>query len=198
MKNKIVEIRYFICLAILLEFNLLCQNFCIAEESSISGQLIKNNYYKNTANIENLLKERLSSDKNSIVYTKVPRGLILSVDSSIFFDEGKSDLLETSKPLLHSIAEVLKILNIKCIIETNTDVQDWKKSDYNSNWELSIICADKIVDYFIQVEKINPQKISALGFGEFIPFRGELDNKQKFKRRIDFVIINYEKYRPLN
>lgn len=196
MRNKIREISYFICLMVLFWINLPCSALNSSDNIKISGQLTQNRYQL-TSEIEKLFKQNLNLGE-CIIYTRVPRGLIVSICSTLFFEEGHDVILESSKPLLSKIAQLLKFLDKSCIIESNTAYNSVDKSDYTTNWELSTVRADEIADYLIKVEKINPQKIQAIGFGELMPFSSNVSYKNNMDKRIDFVIINYEKENPLN
>ena len=176
-------------------FNCLAQNNNNNSNLKIRGNLLQN-YSIPTTEIENMFRSQLKLG-NAVLYTKVPRGLVVSIDSSVFFNEGKDELLESSKPVLYTIAAILKTLNNQCIVEGNTDADSWETSNYASNWELSTVRAGKIVEYLVKVEKVNPHRINSIGFGEMMPFYDNVSYKQNMNKRIDFVIINYEKLKPL-
>ena len=59
--------------------------------------------------------------KKTIVYTKVPRGLVLSIDESEFFEKGSSVIKPDGKLLLNGISEVLKNFDNQCVVESHTD-----------------------------------------------------------------------------
>lgn len=193
MRNKITGLLYFICFIILsgISSPLFALGHGFDENIKISGQLTENKYNK-TSDIEQLFSQNLNLG-DCVIYTKVPRGLIVSICSTIFFDEGQDILLDNSKPILSKIAQILKFINKECSIESNTAYTSWEKSKYKSNWELSTVRAGKIVDYLIKVEKVHPQKINAIGFGEFMPFSSNVHYSNHMNRRIDFVILNYER-----
>lgn len=188
-------------------FKYLIGLFCVALASNvfsyaddlyvplITGELT-HNYHPSTLDIERLFKEKLQLNNTMIIYTKVPRGLVISIDSSVFFEKGKDKLLESSKPILKLLSEVIISLPNDCVVEGN--VVSMGKSDYSDNWELSTVRAEKIVDYLIKTHQVNPQKIDAVGFGEFMPFEDNVDYRGNLENRIDFVIINYEKIKPLD
>lgn len=195
MKNKIKELTYFIFFTVLLGIYTGCYA-STQEPTKISAKLTQS-YYAPTLEIEKLFKEKLNLDQ-SVIYTKVPRGLIVSISSSVFFEDGQDELLETSKPILHKIGELLNNLHNKCIVEGNTEHDTYKKSEYKTNWELSTIRSDKIVEYLIKTENVHPKKIDAVGFGEIMPFKNNVSYKGNMNNRIDFVIINYEQIKPLD
>ncbi len=186
MKNKNSGIRYFILLTIL--SGLLTNTQAFETGIQISEKPAEVNYIHNS-DIENIFRNTLPSTDIAI-YTQVPRGLIISFDSNIFFEEGLDEIKENSKILLNNIGEIIKYLDKSCIIEGNAKANTIKNTHYNTNWEISIIRAEKIVQYLIKNQQLNPQKIHAVGFGEKIPL---LKNNTEYNQRIDFVILNYEK-----
>lgn len=195
MGTKKIKILYIIfCVAFVLF--LAHPSYSKTSNFKIKGNLTQN-YSIPTAEIEQMFRSILNLG-DSVIYTKVPRGLVVSIDSTVFFNLGQDELLEQSKSVLYQIALILKTLNNQCIVEGNTDVDSWEVSNYQYNWELSTVRAGKIVDYLIKVEKVNPHRINAIGFGEMMPFYDSVSYRQNMNKRIDFVIINYEKQKPLS
>ncbi len=195
MGTKKIKILYIIfCVAFVLF--LAHPSYSKTSNFKIKGNLTQN-YSIPTAEIEQMFRSNLNLG-DSVIYTKVPRGLVVSIDSTVFFNLGQDELLEQSKFVLYQIALILKTLNNQCIVEGNTDVDSWEVSNYQYNWELSTVRAGKIVDYLIKVEKVNPHRINAIGFGEMMPFYDSVSYRQNMNKRIDFVIINYEKQKPLS
>lgn len=149
-----------------------------------------------TNKIENIFQQQLNS--NDVIYTKVPRGLIISLPSKLFFENGKDILLESSKPIINLISSILNTQSYKCMIEANTEPESWTSSKFAYNWELATSRADNIVNYMIKSQKVNSQKIRAIGFGEMEPFYDKTKGFNFMNERIDFIIINYEKTKPLD
>lgn len=196
MKNKIVGIAYLVWLTFTLSvqiptFSLDCIN------SSNKSLIVKleHSTFGPTKNIEHLFKQQLPQN-DSIIYTKVPRGLVISIKSEVFFADGEVEILDSAKSILHAIAQTLKTIPNECVIESHSVNENFENT-YRYNWELTTIRADKIVQYLIKEEKLNPQKIEAIGFGEIMPFFDNVNSNANLNRRIDFVIINYEKVEPL-
>ena len=185
MKNKIKKIIYFISFTILFwTASPVFTGECVLTKSpaKVSVQMSQN--YYSTAEIEGIFRQYLSSVQN-IKYTKVPRGLIVSIDSKTFFEDGETDILENSKPILDTIADIVVYLDKECVIEGNSNINENSVSLYN--WELSAVRVDKIAEYFIKVKKLNARNIQSIGLGDISPVIENMNN------RIDFVIINYDK-----
>lgn len=141
--------------------------------------------------IQNAFKDKLP-DKKTIVYTKVPRGLVLSINESEFFDNGCAVVKPYGKQLLNSISEVLKEFNNQCVVESHTDEPIPENSSLTEDWELSIIRANAIVDYLVLKTQLPYDKIFPVGFGEIMPFNDNVSDYNFSDRRVDFVIFDYE------
>lgn len=195
MANKVTKIAYFMLVIIInmqiVAFPIDCP---LPQNKSLKVKL-EHSSFGSTQKLENLFKQQLPQN-HSVIYTRVPRGLVVSFKSEVFFPENEVELLDSSKSILHIIANILKTLPNECIIESHS-VNENLKLPYRYNWELTTIRADKIVQYLISEEKINPKKIESIGFGEMMPFFDNVNSNANLNRRIDFVIINYEKVEPL-
>ncbi|MCM1339241.1 MAG: OmpA family protein [Muribaculaceae bacterium] len=179
MKNKIVEIICFICFTILFSLN---QNAFSLENYPIDTNSAEIQQLK-TRDIETLFRTELEKYDKITRYLTVPRGLILSIDSSVFFQPQSCEIIEDSKDLLDKIGETIKEIDTPCIVEGNAKIEN-SSLDYDTSWENSTTQAQKISDYLIENHNIHPDKIRAIGFGA--------SNPAKLVQRIDFVILNYD------
>ena len=141
--------------------------------------------------IEMLFKAALPVN-TGIVYTKVPRGLIISIDERYFFNRGAIKIRESSLIILNAIISVYRNLDNFCVIECHSDTDGVSDSDYQSNWGLTLARASNIVLYFIRYGNIKPDKIFGIGYGEFMPFKNNVSINGNLNNRIDFVFIDYE------
>ena len=147
--------------------------------------------FSNSDDVENIEKIFKNKMPNGIIYTKVPRGLIISVDESLFFNDCETDLKEGSLYILDNFADTFKKLPNYCVIEDH--VQKDVCTDLE-NWELSMIRSANITDYLVKCKEVPIEKIFDIGFGDTMPFKDNVDpeNKNGLNNRIDFVIIDYE------
>lgn len=170
-------------------FLILAAVFCSGFSDEVKSLFIS--YQPNVDRLEMIFKTYLPPQKD-IMFTKVPRGLIISVNESFFFNEGEARIKENSLYILDTIAAVLEKLTNYCIIEDHTEDNDLTNSYYNENWELSIARAGNIVQYMMTYGKIPADKLFALGYGEYMPFRDNVAPKNGMDSRIDFVILEYD------
>lgn len=153
--------------------------FCSGFNFSIS-------YKANVDEIEKYFQSAMPKISN-IIYTKVPRGLIVSIDEKYFFDHDEVGIKESSLPILDSISGILNELQNFCVIESHTEDEGVVE-----NWELSVQRASNIAEYLVKCGNLPNQRIFPLGFGEIMPFNDNVAPNGKMNNRIDFVIIEYE------
>ncbi len=147
----------------------------------------------NTASEIQKRLEKALPENTPVVYTIVPRGLIVSVKEDIFFS-GESILIKKSSTnVLDAIISVLIQINNNCTIESHTEGHNNNEGIYRSNWEIAMARANSITDYLVYCGKIPASRVFSLGYGDFMPFRDSVSTtKNGFDRRIDFVIFSYE------
>lgn len=141
--------------------------------------------------VKTKFKENLPNLHNSIIYTKVPRGLIVSIPQENFFYKNSAKLTEEGMSLLDTIAEILKLFNNNCAIESHTDENLAPDNGYHENWEISIHRANVLTEYLINHGQVDSERLYPIGFGEIMPFYGNVSKENFTDNRIDFVIFDY-------
>ncbi|HSA05790.1 MAG TPA: OmpA family protein [Candidatus Gastranaerophilales bacterium] len=141
-------------------------------------------------NIKNIVKEKLNNVEG-VSIARAPRGLLISLNNAILFDPGSDIIRLESVILLDKIAGVLKSIPNSIRIEGHTDNIPIKTSKIPSNWELSTLRATNIIRYLVNKHNFSPGKLSAVGYGEYMPIA---DNSSKegraTNRRIDIVVLS--------
>jgi len=140
--------------------------------------------------LEESLKKEIGEYQAKLEMTE--RGLVITFLSEVFFDSGKDMVKEDGKITLDKVAEVLNrdVPNSAVAVEGHTDNDPIKYSGWKSNWELSSARALAVVHYLVDACKVEPQRLSANGYGEFHPVapNDTAQNKQK-NRRVEIVIL---------
>lgn len=126
-----------------------------------------------------------------MIFTEVPRGLIVSIDEDVFFKTGREKIRLDGTCILNEIADILNETGKVCVIEGHTENVKPEISCYKSNWELSLARANNITIYLMRCAKVNPEKLFSIGYGEFMPFKSNVSDKAAMNNRIDFVILDY-------
>jgi chemotaxis protein MotB len=141
--------------------------------------------------IETNLKQNGAQDKVSVEVTK--RGLVVTLKEAGFFDSGSADVKHTSFSLLAKVAESLTSYSNPIRVEGNTDNIPISSRFFKSNWELSTARATNIVHYMIENFGFQPEKISAVGYGEYRTIAANDDESGRRKnRRVDIVLLSAE------
>ncbi|MBU0694520.1 MAG: flagellar motor protein MotB [Candidatus Omnitrophica bacterium] len=140
--------------------------------------------------LEEQLKREIGEYKAKLEMTE--RGLVITFLSEIFFNSGKDIILDTGKEALNKVADVLNgdVPDSFVAVEGHTDNDPIKYSGWKSNWELSAARALAVVHYFIKDCRVKPQRLSAVGYGEYKPvaLNDTLANKQ-LNRRVEIIIL---------
>ena len=143
--------------------------------------------YIQSEKLEHIFKTKLP---DNVVYTVVPRGLIISINENMIFNEFDIEPSKNSYGLLDTIADLLKIIPNDVVIENHTDFS--LSDEQISNWELSNIRSANLCNYFLK-KNISKERIFDIGFGDSMPFKKNVSPIDiKLDNRVDFVIINYE------
>ncbi len=146
---------------------------------------------------QDIIIEKLSKNqtltKNTTVL-KGDKGAIIRINDKMLFSAGsaiiKPDVLST----LDNIADELKTLNNNILIEGHTDSTPITTQQFPSNWELSTARATNIINYLVSKKGLNPQKMSAVGYGEYMPIAPNTSYEGKSQnRRVDIIILSSDK-----
>jgi len=141
-----------------------------------------------------LLEKRLSQEieDKQVKLQMMEKGLVITVVGDLLFDSGKAEIRQEAYPLLDKVARVLKenVPQLSVGIEGHTDDQPIRLSGWKSNWELSTARALSVLHYLVNEKRISPNRLSAMGFGEYRPAASN-DTKEgrQLNRRVEIVIL---------
>ena len=143
------------------------------------------------ANIAKQVRQNLQPliDKDFIKVTHNKLWVEVEINTSILFSSGSAELEVEAYTPLKKLADVLKALPNHIDVEGHTDDLPISNRVYPSNWELSASRAASVVHLFTK-QGIKPERLAAIGFGEFQPIAenssviGRREN-----RRVKVVIL---------
>ncbi|NQT33298.1 MAG: OmpA family protein [Candidatus Omnitrophica bacterium] len=140
--------------------------------------------------LETRLQEEIGEYKAKLEMTE--RGLVITFLAEIFFDSGKAVISATGEEPLEKVAAVLNgsVPNSAIAVEGHTDNDPIKHSAWESNWELSSARALAVLHYLIDKGSVKPERLSAVGYGEYRPVASNdtPEGKQE-NRRVEIVIL---------
>ena len=140
--------------------------------------------------LEKMLDESLLQNEN-IKILKNPRGLVIRLNKSVLFDEGSAIIKKNASKTLDEVIDVISQVDNKVLVEGHTDSTPINTKTYPSNWELSTARATNIIGYILRTGKIAPQRLSAAGYGEYMPIADNTSiGGRLLNRRVDIIILN--------
>ena len=165
------------------------QNLAAKQEKEIKPRAEAQEFEKIKETISASLKAKGAEDK--VKLTIDSRGLVISLKDTEFFDSGSASVRLWSKPLLNDIATAINKYTNAIRIEGHTDNIPIKTAAFPSNWELSTARATNIVQYLVTTHAFAPEKLSAIGYGEYRPIADNITEEGRQKnRRVDVVILS--------
>lgn len=146
------------------------------------------------ARAKGLLEQKLGAEINDkqIKLQMMEKGLVITVVGDLLFDSGKAKIKSEAYPLLDKVSSVLKenMAQFNVGIEGHTDNLPIKHSGWKTNWELSSARALSVLHYLNKDQGISPERLSAIGYGEYRPVASnETKDGRKQNRRVEIVIL---------
>ena len=162
----------------------------IIEDNNL--QVIENATGETHKTVDELIQELNTklAENSSVKLVKDERGLIVRMNDSILFDEGSAIIKKNASNTLNEIINVLTTVDNKILVEGHTDSTPINTNTYPSNWELPTARATNIIGYIIRTGKIPSQRLSAAGYGEYMPIADNTSSGGRLlNRRVDIIIL---------
>ncbi|UCD77833.1 MAG: flagellar motor protein MotB [Desulfobacterales bacterium] len=114
----------------------------------------------------------------------------ISFEDALLFNFGKADINLNGLVFLDKMAALIHKIPCMVRVEGHTDNVPIHTHRFPSNWDLSTARAVSVVKYFVDVGKINPQRLSAVGYGESRPIvpNDSAANRAR-NRRVEIVLV---------
>lgn len=139
------------------------------------------------AELESFIQAEELEEQISLVLEE--RGLVIRFFDSVLFDLGSAELKDEAKVILDKVGTVLKGLPNYIRAEGHTDDLPISTYRYPSNWELSTARAGAVIRYLVESCSLPPERLSAVGYGEYRPIAPNHPGGQPLNRRVDLVIL---------
>lgn len=113
----------------------------------------------------------------------------LVLPESISFDSGKAELKSAAVDVVRVLAAYVKDLPNDVIVEGHTDSVPIRKREYPSNFILSSVRAERVMDVLIQAG-VARERVSGHGYGENRPVAdNETPDGRARNRRVEIVLV---------
>jgi len=141
-----------------------------------------------------LLEERLAKEigDQQVSVGLNERGLVISFLAEILFDSGQAKLRPLATAILDKVARILReeLPDQPVGIEGYTDNEPIKASGWKSNWELSTARATSVLHYLVDNKGVAPERVSAIGYGEYRPVASNATSEgRQQNRRVEVVVL---------
>jgi len=157
----------------------------IDEESE--GDIAFDELYEN---IKKYISDLDLEDKVSVIRSE--RTILLRFNEVALFNSGKADILPESVDIIKNIARIIN-WNIKYVkmvcIEGHTDNVPMTSKEFLDNWDLSTRRATNTLRLILETGFIEPDKLSAIGYGEYRPIdTNDTPEGRANNRRVDIIL----------
>jgi chemotaxis protein MotB len=121
------------------------------------------------------------------------KGAYITFDDRLLFDVSRAKINPAGLALLDDVALLLKEVSFPIRVEGHTDNVPIHTRRFPSNWDLSIARAVNVVKHFINTSGINPERLSAVGYGESRPLvANDSPRNRSRNRRVEIVLVMEE------
>lgn len=155
------------------------------------GEMIGQERMESIARIADEIREALHDlmDEGLVSVNYNELWLEVDIKDSILFPSGSAHLQPGAVPVLKKVVDILQDFPNPIRIEGFTDNVPIETLLYPSNWELSTARASSVVRLFNR-EGIEPERLSALGHGEYRPIASNHTSAGRAQnRRVVLVVL---------
>ncbi|HEX7928024.1 MAG TPA: OmpA family protein [bacterium] len=92
------------------------------------------------------------------------------------------------------LTKLLNQMNNYVRVEGHTDNVPLSGGTFRSNWNLSAARAANIADFMVREGNVTPQRVSAIGYGEFRPIASNSTDAGRARNRRVEIILLAKKY----
>lgn len=140
-----------------------------------------------------MLSDRFNlKDKIELLFSG--EGLVMRLSEHTLFESGQASISPQARRLLEKIGVIVAQTTYLIRIEGHTDDVPIHTAMFPSNWELSTARAVNVLRYLIENHRIDSQRLSAEGFGEFQPMvpNDTAENRAK-NRRVEVIFMRTDR-----
>jgi len=141
--------------------------------------------------IEEYIKEKQLEGKIMVSITE--RGLVISLKEVLLFNSGSAHLKPEAAQAIAMVGRSIEFMPNSFRVEGYTDDLPIHTVVFPSNWDLSSKRAINVLEVLVNDAGIKPEKLSAVGYGEYRPLvPNDSDINRTINRRVDIVVLKNE------
>ena len=130
---------------------------------------------------------------NAAVSVRSDNGVVINLPSGALFNSGRGRLSAEGRDLITRVGDALQDLDNNVVVEGHTDgipVTGDLQTIFPSNWELSVARAANTVNYLQNEVGMEPERLSAAGYGEQRPVASnDTREGRALNRRVEIVVV---------
>ncbi len=123
-----------------------------------------------------------------------PDGVVVRLPGEMLFSAGSANLRPSAIVLLREVGDLIRAMPGKVAVRGHTDASPVASGQHASNWALSSARAVAALVHLVDVERIEPTRMRATGFGATQPLP---DASAEAQRRVEFVFLRDEYSAPI-
>jgi len=144
-----------------------------------------------SSKLNNTLKDLIEND--DVIIKQGEDWLELEMKSKVLFYSGEARLEKRAVPIIGKVADILRPSSNLIQVEGFTDNNPINTPRFPSNWELSAARAASVV-HLLDRFGLNPDRMSAIGYGEFKPIAdNQTEEGRQKNRRVVLVVLGSDK-----
>lgn len=156
--------------------------------AALSEEIIKERQLLNNVSIQFQAALKPFMDQNQVAVKQHDFWVELEMNSELLFLSGESEVSNEAYPMLKKVAEVVSGFPNMINVEGYSDNVPINTVKFPSNWDLSSARATSVVRELIK-DKISPERLAAVGYGEFHQIADNATEAGRFKNRRVVLLV---------
>lgn len=160
---------------------------------------LKTQFVRRIEEVLNKLNKNVQA-KDNVTITEMDHGVMITIADSLLFESGRAEIRTEAFPVLEGLAEVLAVnSSVKEVrVQGHTDNVPIRSTLFPSNWELSATRAAIVARMLTELYRVQPERVSAVGYAEFHAVADNLTAENRAKnRRVELLVLMNDLDRPL-
>jgi chemotaxis protein MotB len=143
------------------------------------------------------------ANKLQIEMEQQDKNILLRIPDKLLFASGSATIRQGGKDMLGEVSNVIgNYPDYDIRVEGHTDneqILPQFQDRFRSNWELSTARATNVVHYMINQQNVDPDRISAVGYGEYRPIAtNETADGRAQNRRVEIYFVPKYEVKPIS
>ena len=160
-----------------------------SSKKRINENAIKaDNFLKQYSGLKTVLLEE--NARGTLEFEELEHGLSIIIRDDFLFRSGNAEINPAGFSVLKKIGKTIKDFQGTVMVEGHTDNLPIRTAQFPSNWELSTGRAISVVKYLTGTVGVEPEKFSAVGYGDTkqkVP--NDTEKNRERNRRVEIILV---------